>query len=179
MSRYATPSRRSQGALGRAGALTLLLPLVFVASGCTSEESAPVDPLGAVVEPGRIEMMGSGFAITIPDEWTVEVAEPDPDILAASPGTAWWALKASAPHRFMACSVVVGVTDLSSDRWSIVGQDGGTVPYWDPSKPWKLRVPTPDIPQSTSFHTSSIPPPARPGSRPEARCAVCARLRGQ
>ena len=158
MSRHATPSSRSQGALGRAGALSCLLPLAFVVSGCTSDESAPVDSLGAVVEPGRIEMTGSGFAITIPDGWTVEVAEPDPDVLAASPGTAWWALKASAPHRFMACSLAVGVTDLPSDRWSTVGQEGGTTPYWDPSKPWKLRVPTPDIPQSTSDHTSWIRP---------------------
>ena len=158
MSRYAIPSSRSQRALGRAGALILLLPLAFVASGCTLEEAAPVGSLGAVVEAGRIEMAGSGFAITIPDDWTVEVAEPDPDVLAASPGTAWWALRASAPYRFMACSLAVGVTDLPPDRWGTVVRGAWTTPHWGPSRPWQLRVPTPDVPESRPHHAEWVRP---------------------
>ena len=134
--------------------MTFLLPLVFVASGCTLEEAAPVGSLGAVVEAGRIEMVGSGFAITIPDGWTVEIADPEPDVFSAEPGIAWEALRASAPYNSMACSLAVGVTDPPPNRWLTVVPDEGTTAYWDPSKPWKLRVPTPDVPQSQRLHTT-------------------------
>jgi hypothetical protein len=154
MSRYAILSRRSQEALGRAGALTFLLPLVFVASGCTPEEADPVSSLGAIVEAGRIEMAGSGFAIIIPDDWTVEVADPEPDVFSVEPGTAWWALKASAPYGLMACSLAVGVTDLPPNRWGTVVPGAGTTPHWGPSRPWQLRVPAPDVPESSSLHDS-------------------------
>jgi hypothetical protein len=131
----------------------------LVAGGCTPEGAAPVGSLGAVVEAGRIEMAGSGFAITLPDDWTVEVAEPDPDVLAAEPGTAWWALHASAPNGVMACSLAVGVTDLPPDRFGgLALRTDGATPHWDPSKPWVLRVPTPDVPQSRTHNASWVRP---------------------
>jgi hypothetical protein len=138
--------------------MMLLLPLALVASGCTLEEAVPVGSLGAVVEAGRIEMAGSGFAITIPDGWTVEIADPDPDVFSAEPGTAWWALRASAPYRSMACSLAVGVTDNSSNRWLTVVPGAGTTPHWGPSRPWQLQVPTPDVPQGISHHTEWVRP---------------------
>jgi hypothetical protein len=152
MSRYAIPSSRSQGAPGRVRAMTFLLPLALVASGCSPEETAPSSSLGAVGEVGRIEMAGSGFAITIPDGWTVEVADPEPDVFSAKPGTAWEALRASAPYNSMACSLAVGVTDPPPNRVPTAVPDEGTTAYWH--TPRKLRVPTPDIPSSQRLHTT-------------------------
>jgi hypothetical protein len=97
-------------------------------------------------------MAGSGFAITFPDDWSVEVADPDPDVLSAEPGTAWEALRATAHDRSMACSVAVGTAELLPGQWFGTGQDGVTKPYWDPKEPWRLWVPTPAIPRTTSFH---------------------------
>lgn len=49
----------------------------------------PLPALGATVSGGRIEMSGSGFAITVPEKWVVKLVEPDPDVYTAAPGASW------------------------------------------------------------------------------------------
>jgi hypothetical protein len=88
-----------------------------------SESPSPA-PLGAVVEGGPIERAGSGFSVTIPSDWAAEVAEPDLDYAGQASGTAWEALRASAPDRSMACSLAVGVTEVPPGQWLATGQDG-------------------------------------------------------
>lgn len=144
-----------------AGALTFVLTLVLVAGGCSLLRAGSVatpEPLRSVVDAGPIEMAGSGFAVTIPDGWTAEIADPDPDVFGAEPGEAWWALKASAPYGFMVCTIAVGVTDIPGKRLGTVVRGTGTTPYWGPSRPWQLRVPRPDVPNSDFAHDDWVRP---------------------
>lgn len=161
MPRDTDPSR-SHVVLGGARAQALVVALVLMVAGCSQEGAGPAATPGsfsALAEAGRIEMAGSGFAVTVPDDWVVEVADPDPDVLDAEPGAAWWALKASAPHALMACSVAVGVTDLPPNRWGVVIPSSGTEPHWGPSRPWQFRVPTPDVPQAELLQSQWLLPP--------------------
>ena len=152
----------SHAVIGHARTLAFVVALVLVAGACSQDDAdsgETPESLGAFAEAGRIEMTGSGFVVTIPDGWVVEVADPDPDVLDAEPGAAWWALKASAPHGLMACSVAVGVTDLPPNRGGVVIPGSGTEPHWGPSRPWQFRVPTPDVQQGELLQSQWLLPP--------------------
>ena len=117
---------------------------------------APTLPsLGAKTSGGLIEMSGSAFAITVPEDWTVKTAEPDPDLFTVEPGSAWEALRATSRDHSMACSVAIGVAEVSLREGSGIGQGGGTKPFWDSKDPHMLWVPEPDIPKTRSFHQTS------------------------
>jgi hypothetical protein len=106
----------------------------------------PLPALGETIEGGRIEMTGSGFAMTFPDDWTVEVANPDPDVFSAAAGDAWEALRAHDPERLQACSVSVGVATRSLKNRSGVASDSATItPRWDEDDKTLLWVPEPRI----------------------------------
>lgn len=117
----------------------------------------PLPPLGRVTQGGRIEMPASGFAITVPDDWTVELADPDTDVFTAAPGSAWEALRATAPDRSAACSVAVGVATVSLRKASGTGSGGVTAPAWHPSRRGMLMVPTPIVEESGTVHAISAP----------------------
>lgn len=117
----------------------------------------PLPPLGRVTQGGRIEMPGSGFAITVPEDWTVELAEPDTDVFAAAPGTAWEALRATAPDRSMACSVAIGISPVSLRDAGGTGSAGDTVPRWHPTKRGVLMVPSPLVEEGETTHSSMAP----------------------
>ncbi len=114
----------------------------------------PLQPLGAETSGGRIEMPGSAFAITIPDDWAVELADPDTDVFSAAQGTAWEALRATDPDGGAACSVAVGVAEVSLRTSS--GTASGLVgpPQWDPADRSLLWVPQPEVEDSGSQHTA-------------------------
>ena len=164
MSRYLIRWCGSRGAPTCAGALTFLLALVLVASGCSLLKAGSVatpEPIRSLVDAGPIEMAGSGFAVSLPDGWTAEIADPDPDVFEAEPGEAWWALEASAPYGFMVCTIAVGVTDIPGNRGGTVVRGTGTTPYWGPSRPWQLRVPRPDVPNSVFMNDMWVRPQGR------------------
>ncbi len=100
-------------------------------------------------------MPASGFAITFPEDWTVELAEPDSDVFGMQPGTAWEALRATALDGHMACSLAVGVAAVPffqpPDRaGSATGQGDVGSPFWDPDEPHLLWVPEPVVPDTHS-----------------------------
>ncbi len=105
----------------------------------------PLPALGATVAGGRIERTGSGFAVTLPRTWIVEVADPDRDVSMAEPGDAWEALRAHAPGRRRACSVYVGIVPLDAGPVGVsaaVDTDGAAlVPYWSAEGRPTLVVP--------------------------------------
>ncbi len=106
----------------------------------------PLAPLGAVRGGGRIEMPASGFEMTFPDDWIVEVADPDPDVSVAAPGDAWEALRAHDPERLQACSVSVGVATVSLSEGA--GGASGEVtmqPRWDERDESMLWAPGPRV----------------------------------
>jgi hypothetical protein len=97
-------------------------------------------------------MAGSGFAITIPDDWTVQIAAPDRDITTAAPGDAWEALHAQSADGMTACSVAVGVATTSLAGRSGVGFDGAMIaPAWDEDEPTLLRVPEPRLASTIDY----------------------------
>jgi hypothetical protein len=101
-------------------------------------------------------MPGSGFALTFPGDWMVELAEPDTDVFDVRPGTAWEALRATAQDGHMACSVAVGVAEVPffdpPDRaGSGTGQGGVEKPFWDPDEPHLLWVPEPVVPDGREY----------------------------
>ncbi len=114
----------------------------FVASGPIAQELASTPPvvptpsprtLGRTVPGGRVELPGSGFAFTVPRDWTVELVTPDPALEAALPGAAWEALRARDPGRRRACTVSVGVAPegLSlQDQGAGIGTTGDAEPSW-------------------------------------------------
>ena len=116
---------------------------------------APLPPLGAETAGGRIEMPASAFAITVPDDWSVELADPDTDVFRAEAGTAWEALRATSPDGERACSVAVGVADVSLRQGAGTGANGVASPAWHPSKKGMLMVPSPRVKESTR-ETSSM-----------------------
>jgi hypothetical protein len=119
-----------------------VLPAVGAAASAQPDKTGRVVPatpgplpsLGAAVSGGRIEMAGSGFAITLPAKWVVKLAEPDLDIYAAAPGATWEALRAHEPGRRRACSVYVGVAPLDAgpigESAAADTDEDATAPYW-------------------------------------------------
>ncbi|MFO7530837.1 MAG: hypothetical protein R6W93_00135 [Candidatus Limnocylindrales bacterium] len=108
------------------------------------------------MEAGRIEMAGSGVAISIPEGWTVEVASPDPDVIAAPPASAWEALRTSPRDGSVACSVYVGVPPAGHplDLEGFPTDSSVTIswPRWEegPVGP-QLVTPRPAIPSGEPF----------------------------
>ena len=88
--------------------------VALVAGGCqlllgvAQPTLPPLTQLGDIVEAGRVDVPGSGFSITVPDGWIVEVA-PGPGIVSAPPGAAWEALRAYAPDGTQTCSIYVAL----------------------------------------------------------------------
>ena len=142
---------RQEATMSMAIMLLAATPATIAAS---PTPSGSPDPLRPVVSGGPIEMRDSGFAITFPDGWTMESADPDPDVLTAEPGTAWVALQANSHDGSMACSLAVGVAALPL-RGSKTGHDDVAYPFWDPDEPDLLWVPTPYLPGTGSFHETS------------------------
>jgi hypothetical protein len=123
---------------------------------------APLPPLGGIVGGGRIEMAGSAFAMTFPVDWTVEVADPDPDVFSAAPGTAWEALRAHDPERLQACSVSVGVATRSLKNQSGVASGSTTtVPRWDEEDTTLLWAPEPRVESKTGGVGETVSPRQR------------------
>ncbi len=169
MPRYASPSNRREAALGQAGVVAAVTLLALVTSGCSlitgrsgaaepspsapPGQAAPREPLGPLAEAGRIEMAGSGFAITVPDGWTVEVASPDPDVTAAPRASAWEAMRTSPPDGSVTCSVYVGVPPagrrLDPERFPTDTSATITWPRWEEGpermdlNSWGLQLVTP------------------------------------
>ena len=107
-------------------------------------------------------MAGSGFAMTFPDDWTVEVVDPDPDVFAAAPGTAWEALRAHDPGRVRACSVSVGVAPVSlRERSGGASGDLTVEPHWDEQDTGTLWVPEPRVGAGAGGALSVMAPRAR------------------
>jgi hypothetical protein len=124
-----------------------------------TQEALP--PLGAETLGGRIEMPGSAFAITVPDGWSVELADPDADVFTAEPGTAWEALRATSPDRTAACSVAVGVAGASLRKGSGTASSADVLtPRWDPDDSGTLWVPAPRI-EPGDHESSSMAPRER------------------
>lgn len=123
----------------------------------TMDEPPPLPSLGRTTTGGRIELPGSAFAITVPDDWSVELAEPDADVFTAEPGSAWEALRATAPDRSLACSVSVGVAEVSLRKRSGTGSGAVTTPRWESTRRWLLLVPTPRVEDSVTSFSSSSP----------------------
>ena len=129
----------------------------------------PLPPLGAETSGGRIEMPVSAFAITVPDDWSVELADPDTDVFTAEPGSTWEALRATSPDATAACSVAVGVADVSLRKRSGTASSIDVLtPRWDPDDPGILWVPEPRI-EPGDHQSSSMWPTERPRRKAEGR----------
>jgi hypothetical protein len=118
---------------------------------------APLPPLGAETVGGRIVMAGSAFAITVPVAWTVELVEPDPDVFAATPGSVWEALRATDSQGAQACSVSVGVAEVSLRNRSGAASNDVLEPTWHPNKRGILVVPSPRVAESEREVSSMAP----------------------
>ncbi len=131
---------------------------------------APIEPLGPVVEAGLVEMSGSGFAVTIPRGWTVEVRSPDPDVTAAAPGEAWEALRAYPPDLSAVCSVYVAVVPQAESLAQVVGVGSFepiTSPRWDKrAEGMFLSVPPAGLARDGPMGGSSDVLTRLPGSHP-------------
>lgn len=131
----------------------------------------PREALGPSVDPGRIEMSGSAFAITIPASWSVQIVEPDPDLLAAAPGSAWEALRAEAPRGSATCSVYVAKPPAGStidpERFPVESSPELMTPAWcqGPEGP-RLCLPT-SVQAVAEAVGSGTAPVRLPGSDPE------------
>jgi hypothetical protein len=141
--------------------------VALVASGCeliwdlAGSTPGPLLPLGEVVDAGRVEMPDAGFAITIPNGWTVEVASPMPDLVDAPSGAAWEALRAYTPERSETCSVYVAVPpegSLSDDVGAGIGaSDAFRQPRLDLSSGAPtLLVPAPRIESASAERADSV-----------------------
>jgi hypothetical protein len=91
---------------------------------------------------GRVELVGSGFAVTLPGDWTVEVVDPDRDLTAQPAGSAWDALRARSPDGSRACAVSVGVAP-EGVRPLEEGTGVGAVPAAEPR--WTMHEGTPTL----------------------------------
>jgi len=110
----------------------------------------PREPLGPQVETGRVELPGSGFAITIPPDWTVEVADPDRDVTQEAPGAAWEALRAQAEEGDAVCSVYVGVAmegqPIGDETFPVDTSVAISKPEWrEGPQGMQLMLPTPAL----------------------------------
>jgi len=105
----------------------------------------PLPTLRATTSGGHREMAGSGFAITVPETWVVQLVEPEPDIHGAAPGDVWEALRAHQPGRRSACSVYVGIVPLDAgpigESASFDTDEDATEPYWSGGSRPTLVVP--------------------------------------
>ena len=121
---------------------------------------APLPALGATVDGGRVERTRSGFALTVPREWTVKVADPDPGVYAAKPGDAWEALRAFAPDRRRACSVHVGVVPLEAgsvgESITVESDEDAVRPYWSVGGKPTLLVPPARFRQRSDSATEGV-----------------------
>ena len=101
-------------------------------------------------------MPGSGLAVDIPSDWSVEVAEPGPDLAQAQAGDAWEALRAYAPDRRQTCSAYVAVARSGTSEWVVTLTPGLREPRWTgPSTKPVLEVPDPsDRVEDRSGHYS-------------------------
>jgi hypothetical protein len=102
-------------------------------ASCPASEpipSGPLAPLGPTTSGGRTEMPGSGFAVSFPAEWSLEVAEPDLDLTLAVPGDAWEALRAYGPERRQTCSAYVVVVTPGSPDLVLMETSGLEEPRW-------------------------------------------------
>jgi hypothetical protein len=107
-------------------------------------------------------MTRSGFAMTFPDDWNVEVLDPDPVVFAAAPGTAWEALRAHDPARVRACSVSVGVATVSlRERSGGASSDMTVEPHWDEQENGTLWAPEPRFDAGTGGTYSVMAPRER------------------
>jgi hypothetical protein len=129
-------------------------------------------PLGPQVDPGRIELAGSAFAITIPASWSVEVVDPDPDLRAAAPGSTWEALRAEALGGSATCSVYVARPPAGSpidpERFPVDRSPELLTPAWcqGPEGP-RLCLPRPALAQpDTEAKGSGTAPVRLPDSDP-------------
>lgn len=114
--RMPTQATGTAGGVSRRWAMAVVGVLVaLVASGCelildlAGSTPGPLVPLGPVVDAGRVAVAGAGFAITVPDDWIVEVASPMPDMETTPVGAAWEVLRTYAPGRSDSCSVHVSL----------------------------------------------------------------------
>ena len=152
----------------------LLLLGIAVAAGtvsCTqtgpgpanaAPEPTPLPFIGTAVEPGRVEVAGTGFALTVPDDWAVEVAVPDLEISGAAPGFAWLALRANRPDHLQACNVSVGIATISLRPGSgAVMGDTTMAPHWDEQDRTMLRIPEPVLATGTGGLFAAMAPRER------------------
>ena len=97
----------------------VLVPIVVIGVALRPSEPEPFEPpppLGPAREGGYIELPSSGFALTLPADWSVEVGTPERDPVGAAPGEAWEALRAFDPSRQQTCSVSVAVSPSTTSR---------------------------------------------------------------
>jgi hypothetical protein len=144
-------------------------------SGGTGEEAAvtmaPEEAadqptmLETIVDGARVEMPGSGFAITFPGDWVVEMADPDPDVFTAAPGDAWEALQAYGPERREACSVVVAIAPFGQESSGVGTGGGSSAPLWSTEEEGLiLLVRSPRIETVSGGAMGTIAPHERPRS---------------
>jgi hypothetical protein len=75
-------------------------------------------------------MPGSGFAVDVPADWSVETADPDPVLAQAQPGDVWEALRAYAPGRRQTCSVYVAIAAAGTTDWEFALTPDLRDPRW-------------------------------------------------
>ena len=135
------------------------------AVGTLSPEEAAQQPttLEKIVDGARVEMPGSGFAMTFPGDWTVERVDPDPDVFAAAPGDAWEALRAYGPERREACSLSVAVAPEGQESSGVAASGDAAAPYWsiDDSQPILVVAP-PRLEIESGGGMETIAPHERP-----------------
>jgi hypothetical protein len=120
--------------LSGCSALSALMPggTEEEAVGTMSPEEAEDQPptLESIVDGARVEMAGSGFAMTFPDDWIVETMNPDLDVFAAGPGDAWEALRAYGPERREACSLSVAIAPEGQEPSGVGTGEEADAPHW-------------------------------------------------
>jgi hypothetical protein len=114
----------------------VLVPLVVVGTALRPAEPGsfePPAPLGPQRDGGHIELARTGFAVTLPADWSVEVLSPERDPAGAQPGEAWEALRGFDPSRRQTCSVSVAVSPSATSR---DGYDVGSMSGDDRAPRW-------------------------------------------
>jgi hypothetical protein len=92
-----------------------------------------------------VELPGSGFSVKLPDEWSVEVLDPDRDYRSAGPGEAWTALRAYSPGGIEACTVAVGVAVEGANglEFDVDTDEIAAEAYWQGSR--RMMLPLPQV----------------------------------
>jgi hypothetical protein len=154
---------------GRRGWLVLLVLLAFSTGGCSllatlglgpSSSPAPLPPLGPDGPGGRVEVAASGFAITVPADWTVQVAASAPDLASAPDMIAWEALRATSPGQHQGCSVTVALPEaglLDSGNDTIGSSEAWAVPELSAvdGVP-ELRIPGPRVAAGSGIRVATL-----------------------